>query len=602
MATEKSQWTHVSFALILPFDARAVDEDKLRMLKVSRTLTERRNSRFRKTPYNNLHDALWKPVDACRPKGSNGAAIQNHRQRRELRRYTHSVKLQEALESSARYIWYPGYQHPSELDNQDPTLSEVVTFPTEGPSNRFAVFSTWSGGRPGGPSTPDPDLGEITLNAAEVLTYQGEPLAYLVLHLHQKTDRNPSMSDDELADLMVRMRRPGLKRANRPVFYLDPFLKEINLTKLGSAEETASYTWGGFLNIGKAPYSAPSSKQSLILRDRTRAFLLTHAIPEGDGIQSPALLAGHTDWPLEQRWAFLATNGVHPEATLRLPPRSAEAAECGGFERNTYHARISRDGFALIGDASIDGSSSPALANQIKMDRWANQCLMHTRLVDLAILAQRQKMQLDLHADNLKLLWGDETDGEDPKHTTSTNSLSSEITHRAKSLDRQLSYLQEQQEKLAYFRNKYWIRDVSGHPDDSEFLQRLQDALGSPQALQEVISEQTSLYEYVSTEQRAAEAQVRQEDQEVTREREHQLELLLAIFVPASVIPSLGALFIDPSLPQGILWTFFTAIFTALCIFGWMAWSRRQSRNAKDSSDNASGTSERNTNHVHDSH
>ena len=575
MATEVSQWTNVSFALILPFDARAVDEHELRMLKITPDLTDRKTKGVKKTRYRALHDALWKPIDASRPKGMNGSAIQNHRQRHEVRKYTHSVKLQEALKSSSRYVWYPGYRHSINQESAEYEDFPEYAFPRENADNRFAIFAHWSGGSYGKPAGPEPELGQVTLNAAEVLIFDDEPLAYLVLHLHQKTDQFSSISDEDLADLMVRMRRPGLKGKGRPVLHLDRFMEEINLRKIVSDHGNASYTWGGFLDTGKEPETETPSKRSLILRDRTRAFLLTHAIPVSGKMRGPALFEEHSDWPIEQRWAFLATDGVHPEATLRLPPRSKEAATNGSFERNTYHARIGRDGFALIGDAKIDGSSSTELTNQIQMDRWATQCLMHTRLVDLAILAQRQKMQLDLHAESLKLLWGEDSNQTGQHHASSTELALTSVADRARNLDRQLRHLQEQQERLAYFRNRYWIRDVSGHPDDSEFLQRLQDALGSPQALEDVVSEQTALYEYVSAEQRAAEARIREVDQEASLEQQHQLELILAIFVPASVIPAIGALFVEPSLGQGLLWFIFTLIFTAFCVLLWHLLSRR---------------------------
>lgn len=317
----------------------------------------------------------------------------------------------------------------------------------------------------------------------------------------------------------------------------------------------------------------PPAKRVYLHRNSGRTFVLTHAVPTSAMGAKPSMLADHSAWTAEQAWSYFAAVGITANGFFRRPGHSEEQARRGTFEADLYHMRAASDGLAAIGhpDLVAPDPTSPEAPPPLDLDRRTIQILLHGRLLDMCLLALRQRAWLDAHCEDLAAL---------PQG----------------SLGEKLDSLKARESSLALFRNQVWFTDIPGRSEATTLLNAQQGALNCPAMLADVVDEQKDLMRQSnllrneeelerakkeaerqrSLDEKAKdlEEQAKKKDAE-TQKRTRAIELVIAFTVPYSLVLATGAMFENPDLSTGFRWLLIAVTITCLAVIVYHAtWSR----------------------------
>ncbi|NQX28351.1 hypothetical protein HQQ81_13475 [Microbacteriaceae bacterium VKM Ac-2854] len=241
-------------------------------------------------------------------------------------------------------------------------------------------------------------------------------------------------------------------------------------------------------------------------------FVITHAVASRAAVPRPALLAEHTAWAEPDKWTWAFASGSR--AGVDLPHDSAASAGASAPEiSHLTSCRVGLFGAGFVGRDGLELETGALVNNRIR-------ALVHTRYLDVFVLALRQKAALSAHEARL---------------AAAARSTGSE------QLEQLLATVEALDRDLVDFRLNLWFTQVPEHNDGTALLQAAQEALGLTARLEELARSQSDLRSLVQLHSRRAEERERDRAAATASEadrRERRFGTVLAVLGAAAVAPS----------------------------------------------------------------
>lgn len=277
--------------------------------------------------------------------------------------------------------------------------------------------------------------------------------------------------------------------------------------------------------------------------NNSRSHVISFVGSDADFASPPTTLRDLAGWTPRQTWLYQLATGMNRERFFHLPPSTTAAAAEGVFHRGSATCRAELDGLAIITDPILT-------APQNVHDLNALQLLAHGRILDIVMLALRQRAWLDRHTEDLAR----------PVSMADARARVADIVER--------------ENELVWFRNSRWFTEVPGRPEATSVLRQLQARLETPQLLDDAREEQQDLLRAASLVRQQTQLE---EAEQADRAREI-TEFAVAALAPPSLILSLGALFGGPGLGFGVGWLVFAIVVGVVSVLAVRMVQRRRSR------------------------
>lgn len=331
----------------------------------------------------------------------------------------------------------------------------------------------------------------------------------------------------------------------------------------------ASYAWGGYSTVEKESLArwgrdsfaepevggmvlgtvTPCPSEGNVKHGRirlhsnnSRAQAISFVGLSEEFASPPTTVAGIEHWTTRQAWLYQLATGMNRTRYFPLPPSTEAAAADGMFSRGSALCRVELDGLAIATD--------PVLARPENVhDVDSLQLLAHGRILDITMLALRQRAWLDQHTEDLAR----------PVRRSDARETVADMIER--------------ENELVWFRNSRWFTEVPGRPEATVILRQLQSRLETPQLLQDAREEQQDLLRAASLVRQQTQLE---ESAESDRTREL-TELAVAALAPPSLVLSLAALIGGPGVAFGFVWLLVAGVVGALAVLAVWRFRRRRS-------------------------
>lgn len=291
---------------------------------------------------------------------------------------------------------------------------------------------------------------------------------------------------------------------------------------------------GGFIALVNEQGFAVAGDDDGDRRKSIRPFLVTHLAPEQEVAAHPPAAARLDKWGAVEAWAFALSSGIGAGRSLTSEPNTAEAAQrCSGWLDHTF-VRASENGVAFV---STDAADSKSRENS------DIEALSHGPVVDLAVLALRQRGHLYTHAEKLAAVaatWARTLPDGRPVSADVVRERAEGVLREALVLDAM----------FVQFRNTMWFASVPGRPEGTSVLRLVQSGLGTDEMIAEIVEKQADLTRVLDLVAaiREREAQERRAEEALRRDK---LNLVFgvgaAILAPSALVFGAAALLSEPA-------------------------------------------------------
>ncbi|OFS06174.1 hypothetical protein [Kytococcus sp. HMSC28H12] len=311
--------------------------------------------------------------------------------------------------------------------------------------------------------------------------------------------------------------------------------------------------------------SAAAASTPTVARTANRVRVLTVAAPLAPLTSRPSNLQALDAWTPEQAWTHQLATGMNRKRYFRLPPNNPEAAAHGSFAIDGSIGRATLDGVGVVID--------PALQNPAdEHDIASLTVLYHGRLLEVMLLAIRQRDWLDAHHESVAGLESDPDAPERGEENTETDEPSPEegdllSVVQASSAREKLREIMRTEARLNWFHNNRWFTEVPGRPEATTLLRELQEAFETPAMLADTRGELRDLIGSAELHKQLADLD-QQDHADRARDR---LEQLLALVTGVGLVLALAALVADPGWALAVSSTL-AAVALGLAAWAWMRW------------------------------